>query len=120
MTIKTYIGWDIGGSNTKISIIKSNRANSEVHEIELWHDDGLSKLKKLVSDFGINQSDTYHGITLSGEMCDIFPSRENGINTILSFFKKFSSKERYRTFLLIMLRHDMYHFDSYQTLKQVF
>ena len=91
MTIKTYIGWDIGGSNTKISIIKSNRANSEVHEIELWHDDGLSKLKKLVSDFGINQSDTYHGITLSGEMCDIFPSRENGINTILSFFKKFSS-----------------------------
>ena len=91
MTIKTYIGWDIGGSNTKISIIKSNRANSEVHEIELWNDNGLSKLKKLVSEFGNNKSDTYHGVTLSGEMCDIFPSRKNGINTILSFFKKYSS-----------------------------
>ena len=26
MKIKTFIGWDIGGSNTKISIIKSNKA----------------------------------------------------------------------------------------------
>ena len=91
MKIKTFIGWDIGGSNTKISIIKSNKAKSEVHEIELWRDAGLSKLKKLISDLGTNQNGTYHGITLSGEMCDIFPSRENGINTILSFFKKFSS-----------------------------
>ena len=87
MKIKTFIGWDIGGSNTKISIIKSNKAKSEVHEIELWHDAGLSKLKKLISDLGTNQNGIYHGITLSGEMCDIFPSRKNGINTILSFFK---------------------------------
>ena len=50
MKIKTFIGWDIGGSNTKISIIKSNRVRSEVHEIELWRDAGLSKLKKLISD----------------------------------------------------------------------
>tara|TARA_Y100000816_G_scaffold76997_1_gene52200 strand:- start:391 stop:651 length:261 start_codon:yes stop_codon:yes gene_type:complete len=55
MKIKTFIGWDIGGSNTKISIIKSNKAKSEVHEIELWHDAGLSKLKKLISDLGTNQ-----------------------------------------------------------------
>ena len=86
MKIKTFIGWDIGGSNTKISIIKSNKAKSEVHEIELWHDAGLSKLKKLISDLGTNQNGTYHAITLSGEMCDIFPSRKNGINIILSFF----------------------------------
>ena len=72
MKIKTFIGWDIGGSNTKISIIKSNKAKAEVHEIELWHDAGLSKLKKLISDLGTNQNGTYHGITLSGEMCDIF------------------------------------------------
>ena len=84
MKIKTFIGWDIGGSNTKISIIKSNKAKSEVHEIELWHDTGLSKLKKLISDLGTNQNGTYHGITLSGEMCDIFPSRKNGINTTVS------------------------------------
>ena len=68
MKIKTFIGWDIGGSNTKISIIKSNRVRSEVHEIELWRDAGLSKLKKLISDLGTNQNGPYHAITLSGEM----------------------------------------------------
>ncbi len=88
MISKTYIGWDIGGAHTKISIINSKKVKTRVFNIELWNNKGLSNIQKIINDKDIIPKNALHCITLSGEMCDIFSSRIKGINTLLSLFKQ--------------------------------
>ncbi len=84
-----YIGWDIGGANTKISIIKPNSSSSHIFQCHLW--ESLKQLKELINyihkeykkDFNI-----FNIITMSGEMCDNFLSRSKGVREILNLFKK--------------------------------
>ena len=87
-----FIGWDIGGAHTKVSVIYRNRIKTRVFNLELWYPDSMHKLKLLINDKKLFSSDSIHCITLSGEMCDIFSSRIDGLNKIFSLFKSISSR----------------------------
>ena len=88
MISKKFIGWDIGGAHTKISIIDSKKVKTRVFNIELWRNEGLITLEKIINNRDIIPTNTSHCITLSAEMCDIFSYRTKGINILLSLFKK--------------------------------
>ena len=82
-----YIGWDIGGANTKYCILNNNTVNCKIKFCELWKT--TKEIKKFISETHKKFSNKYkiiNAISMSGEMCDIFPSREIGVKKILSFF----------------------------------
>ena len=86
-----YIGWDIGGAHTKYTMIKENslKITSKVFSLKLW--ESLDPLKKIINETQNKYGNMYrikNAITMSGEMCDIFPNRKKGVKEILSLFSK--------------------------------
>ncbi len=82
-----YIGWDIGGANTKYCILNDNTIDCKIKSCELWRT--TKEIQKLISEIHKKFSNKYNiinAISMSGEMCDIFPTRELGVKQILSFF----------------------------------
>lgn len=100
--IKTvYIGWDIGGANTKVSIMEPNFSSSYIYQCHLW--ESLNLLKELIRNTQKKYKQHFNIIniiTMSGEMSDVFSSRHEGVIKILKLFKNsvgesytFSSKK---------------------------
>lgn len=90
-----YIGWDIGGAHTKYTINSKAlvKPDSIIIPLQLWK--SLEPLKKLINDIYDKYSHRYtiiNGLTMSGEMCDSFNNREEGVKKILSLFNRGSSK----------------------------
>jgi len=84
-----YIGWDIGGANTKYCILNNNAIDCKIKYCELWRT--TKEIKKLINEIHKKFSNKYNiinAISMSGEMCDIFSTRELGVKKILSFFDK--------------------------------
>ena len=87
-TKKIFIGWDIGGANTKVSIIRNNSSSFNIYRCHLW--ESLDSLKQLVNSICRKykeESDVINIITMSGEMCDIFETRDKGVKKILNIFE---------------------------------
>ena len=90
-----YLGWDIGGAHIKLSTIKPNSFSFNIYKCNLWKSTDL--LKKILHSVcrkykrGFN---IINVITMSGEMCDIFDSRNQGVKHILEIFKNIN-KENY-------------------------
>ncbi len=90
-----YIGWDIGGAHTKYTISSNNsvKSVSYIVPLQLWK--SLDPLKELINDIHDKYNMSYtiiNGFTMSGEMCDIFTNREEGVKKILSLFNRSLSK----------------------------
>lgn len=86
-----YIGWDIGGAHTKYTILKENSLvlSSKILSLRLW--ESLSPLKTVIDDIYNTYSQKYiinNAVSMSGEMCDIFIDRKNGVEKILSLFDR--------------------------------
>lgn len=79
------IGWDIGGAHLKAAALDQDGEVLWVKQTPcpLWQ--GLSHLETAVEELrnGLEMEDTHHAITLTGELVDLFPSRENGVVKIL-------------------------------------
>jgi probable H4MPT-linked C1 transfer pathway protein len=86
-----YIGWDIGGAHTKytISFKSKDIVECRIIHCELWK--SLSKLDGIIQNVNSKYKEKFNIInliTMSAEMCDIFPSRAKGVKSILSLFEK--------------------------------
>ena len=86
-----YIGWDIGGAHTKytISFKSKDIVECRIIHCELWK--SLSKLDDIIQNVNSKYKEKFNIInliTMSAEMCDIFPSRAKGVKSILSLFEK--------------------------------
>ncbi len=86
-----YIGWDIGGAHTKYTMLLENKKimTCKTVSCELWK--SLSKLKEIINNVNVEYKKKFRIINLismSGEMCDIFSSRQEGVKQILSLFEK--------------------------------
>ena len=84
-----YIGWDIGGAHTKYTILKSNSMllTSKINSLHLWK--SLTPLQSIIKNIYFKYGDRYkivNAISMSGEMCDIFDTRKQGVEKILSLF----------------------------------
>ena len=83
---KTYVGLDIGGAHLKIARILSDGSIASLRQIvcPLWR--GIDQLavayRSAASSMSI--SDDTHIVTMTGELSDSFPNREQGAHSILS------------------------------------
>jgi len=81
------MGWDIGGANTKYCALNDNTIDCKIKSFELWRT--TKEIQKFVSETHKKFSNKYNiinAISMSGETCDIFPTRDLGVKKILSFF----------------------------------
>jgi (4-(4-[2-(gamma-L-glutamylamino)ethyl]phenoxymethyl)furan-2-yl)methanamine synthase len=77
--VSGVIGWDIGGAHLKAARVRGGRVEAVVQAATpLWL--GLDSLKAafdaLRAQLG---SADHHAITMTGELCDAFPSRREGV-----------------------------------------
>ncbi len=81
----TILGWDIGGAHLKAAVLNANNSIEQVYlqACPLWQ--GLTHLQHAVTTVLANvttQIDT-HVITMTGELVDLFASRDAGVIQII-------------------------------------
>ena len=77
--MSVVIGWDIGGAHLKAARVKHARVEAVVQAATpLWL--GLDSLESAFDTLcaQLGQADR-HVITMTGELCDAFPSRREGV-----------------------------------------
>lgn len=82
---QNIVGWDIGGAHIKIALLDSNGIVSKVlqYPCPLWK--GISFLEQAVAQVltEIPTQDCKHVITMTGELVDLFDSRDQGVKQII-------------------------------------
>jgi (4-(4-[2-(gamma-L-glutamylamino)ethyl]phenoxymethyl)furan-2-yl)methanamine synthase len=90
-----YLGWDIGGVHLKLSRLDidedgSARLRTQVVPFEIWKDAGglSARLRAMLEVTGRRRGGraavAVHGVTMTAELSDIFPTRRDGVRAILS------------------------------------
>ena len=81
-----FFGWDIGGAHLKIAKLGGSGEILAVRQIAcpLWR--GVGELSRACAllDFPIDEPGAVHAITMTGELCDIFPDRVSGVRAIIA------------------------------------
>ena len=77
--MSVIIGWDIGGAHLKAARVKDGRVEAVVQAATpLWL--GLGSLETAFDTLHAQLGDaSHHAITMTGELCDAFPSRREGV-----------------------------------------
>jgi (4-(4-[2-(gamma-L-glutamylamino)ethyl]phenoxymethyl)furan-2-yl)methanamine synthase len=77
--VSVVIGWDIGGAHLKAARVKDGRVEAAVQAATpLWL--GLDSLEHAFNALRAQLGDaSLHAITMTGELCDAFPSRREGV-----------------------------------------
>ena len=84
-----YIGWDIGGAHLKSCVIHNQKTKCSVNLCELWKtQEARHMIEQIINKYS-QQGVVNNVITMSGEMCDIFDNRDQGVQKILNYFKNF-------------------------------
>ncbi|EHR71863.1 putative H4MPT-linked C1 transfer pathway protein [Burkholderiales bacterium JOSHI_001] len=77
---RSVIGWDVGGAHVKACWVQQGR----VHAVAQWPCPLWQGLQHLDAAIAQAQAlwplaDAHHGLTMTGEMADLFPDREAGV-----------------------------------------
>ncbi len=83
------IGWDIGGAHLKIVVLDEDSTVIYVDQIEtpIWK--GLEVLERAIESFPeILLENAQHGITMTGELADIFVDRTSGVRGLVTLFSQ--------------------------------
>ncbi len=101
-----YLGWDIGGVHLKLSRLElaadgSARLRTQVVPFEIWKDAGglAARLRSMLEESAGGRPEgpavvAAHGVTMTAELSDVFPTRHDGARAILSACSEaFSSAE---------------------------
>jgi probable H4MPT-linked C1 transfer pathway protein len=77
--VSIVIGWDIGGAHLKAARVRDGRVEAAVQAATpLWL--GLDSLEHAFDALHAQLGDAcHHAITMTGELCDAFPSRREGV-----------------------------------------
>lgn len=82
-----YLGWDIGGAHLKLAWLDAAGRIDAVRQVAcpLWQ--GVGALSQACAEAGLDLAapDLAHAITMTGELCDVFERREDGVRDILAF-----------------------------------
>jgi (4-(4-[2-(gamma-L-glutamylamino)ethyl]phenoxymethyl)furan-2-yl)methanamine synthase len=88
-----YYGWDIGGVHLKLSVLsaggqRSPAIRTHVVPFEIWKDPRAlaGRLRLMLQEAGGPDEGhaAAHGVTMTGELADVFPSRADGVRAILA------------------------------------
>jgi uncharacterized hydantoinase/oxoprolinase family protein len=84
------IGWDVGGAHLKAAAVSSTGELLRVWSIPcpLWQ--GLDQLESAVSQIEaeLALAQCRHALTMTGEMCDLFTTRDAGVSGITHWFQR--------------------------------
>ncbi|MEQ8232785.1 MAG: hydantoinase/oxoprolinase family protein [Gammaproteobacteria bacterium] len=78
-------GWDIGGAHLKVARLDASGMVDRVHQLAcpLWRGVGeLARAVRLIEQ-DLAVADAVHAVTMTGELCDVFTSRTDGVRQIL-------------------------------------
>lgn len=79
------IGWDLGGAHLKFAVAASGIGLVQVRQIQcpLWR--GLTRLDEVLKGLAaeVNRPDAIHALTMTGELCDSFQDRAQGVCTLV-------------------------------------
>lgn len=88
MADHTYIGWDVGGAHLKAAELSSRgdvlAAEQVASPIWLGLENLETAIQRVARTFSVDHA--RHGITMTGEMADIFPNRNQGVTSLLQRF----------------------------------
>ena len=80
----SVIGWDLGGAHLKAALVGEGRVLLDVIQVPcpLW--EGMDRFAQAV-DSVVDEwpLPRHHAITMTGELADLFPNRETGVDTLL-------------------------------------
>ena len=82
----SVIGWDLGGAHLKAALVGDDGVLSDVVQVPcpLWK--GMGRFAEAVeSVVGRWSLPRHHVITMTGELVDLFPDRETGVETLLGY-----------------------------------
>ncbi|CAB3753921.1 hydantoinase/oxoprolinase family protein [Paraburkholderia solisilvae] len=81
-------GWDVGGAHVKVSCVDAAGALVDVAQwaCPLWQ--GLVHLERVIDGVfarwpAAGAADARHAVTMTGEMVDLFPDREQGVRVLV-------------------------------------
>jgi probable H4MPT-linked C1 transfer pathway protein len=84
-----YYGWDLGGAHVKVAQLNADGDIVRVHQrpCPLWK--GVAELSGALLGLSgdIKTHGALHALTMTGELCDIFPNRQEGVRQILGCFQ---------------------------------
>jgi hypothetical protein len=95
-----FCGWDLGGVHLKLSVLETGAGTAPlIHTFivpfEIWKDaPGLARRLRALSDEALRPGaprdgdPQAHGVTLTAEFSDVFPSRAAGVRAVLSAFSE--------------------------------
>jgi len=88
LTAMTCVGWDIGGAHLKVARLAADGSimSAAQYATPLWQ--GLQSLHEeleKISRAG-DMQDAHHGVTMTGELVDLFPDRHSGVDALLHAF----------------------------------
>jgi len=100
LTEVKYLGIDIGGAHLKYIGVNKKKEIKLVNYIpyKIWS--SSNQLEKCLQNLSnnIRSKETICGITMSAELCDVFPNRENGVKELIRLCKILKSNKLYYTF----------------------
>jgi (4-(4-[2-(gamma-L-glutamylamino)ethyl]phenoxymethyl)furan-2-yl)methanamine synthase len=87
-----FYGWDIGGAHLKLSVLSAGAGRAPalrtiIAPFEIWRDpNGLAgRLRGMLREAAReSEGPAVHGLTMTGELSDVFPSRAAGVRAILA------------------------------------
>ncbi len=83
-------GWDIGGAHLKVASLAADGRLLAVYQLAcpLWQ--GLTQLERACAALGVAamSPQAVHAVTMTGELCDVFPDRASGVRDILDCLAK--------------------------------
>jgi probable H4MPT-linked C1 transfer pathway protein len=90
MSYKYYLGWDIGGANTKAVLINNDGKVISLESKFAPLYENLQYLDIAISDITqkMQNDNICHVVTMTGELADVFKSRRDGVKKIISCVKK--------------------------------
>ncbi len=107
MRKETYIGWDIGGAHLKSCVINNQKTVCSVDLCELWKTKEVGYMINQIIKQYSHKGIVNNVITMSGEMCDVFENRDQGVKKILNYFKKFVNTYVYtRNCGIVSVKHN--------------
>lgn len=84
----SYVGWDIGGAHLKVAVLDFNGRLCAVRTFStpLWNgtDALVEVLRDVCATYGLENA--WHGVTMTGELADIFNDRASGVRALLQLF----------------------------------
>ncbi len=91
--VKRIIGWDVGGAHLKAVMLQANlQKKGQIESIlqvpcALWRglhelEAGIDEVMRNFSSAELLANKTLHAITMTGELVDLFESREQGVKAI--------------------------------------